>query len=208
MPFRASYASEPEEEGATEFYNNLRMADPAPQSHNHQASATDAGDFIHENNQPRDLSVLLVMEPNPEDLYRNGPDPRRNWSVNDRTDENNPPRHELILLGPGEKKLIEEVDTRVPNACIFTFNKEDHTLGNLLRARLLENPHILFSGYKVPHPLVPSFILRVQTDGEITPKQALIAATTDLVSDLDNLSREFTKEFELVKMAQTTQNGE
>ena len=27
-----------------------------------------------------------------------------------------------------------EKDTKVPNAAIFTFNKEDHTLGNMLRA--------------------------------------------------------------------------
>jgi len=37
----------------------------------------------------------------------------------------------------------------MPNTCIFQFNKEDHTLGNLLRARLLQNNHVLFSGYKV-----------------------------------------------------------
>ena len=41
-----------------------------------------------------------------------------------------------------------------PSTSIFTFNKEDHTLGNLLRSRLLQTPHVTFSAYKVPHPLV------------------------------------------------------
>lgn len=44
------------------------------------------------------------------------------------------------------------------------------------------------------------FILRVQTDGTITPKAALMQACKDLVNDLSILSREFTKEWELRKM--------
>lgn len=101
-------------------------------------------------------------------VEKGGTKPHKEWAVHDQTDGNVLDRHELILLGPGEKKIEEEVDTRklmaieigrhiteliryvgVPNACIFTFNKEDHTLGNLLRSRLLEDPHVLFSGYKV-----------------------------------------------------------
>jgi hypothetical protein len=52
----------------------------------------------------------------------------------------------------------------------------------------------------VPHPLFATFELRVQTDGEITPKEALAACCKAIVSDLGQLSREFTKEFELRKM--------
>jgi DNA-directed RNA polymerase subunit L len=52
----------------------------------------------------------------------------------------------------------------------------------------------------VPHPLFANFELRVQTDGEITPKDALVACCKGIVSDLGQLSREFTKEFELRKM--------
>lgn len=62
---------------------------------------------------------------------------------------------------------------------------------------------------KVPHPLVNKLELRVQTDGEITPKDALLGACHDTVKDLGTLSREFTKEFELRKMvgAAQQQNG-
>lgn len=53
---------------------------------------------------------------------------------------------------------------------------------------------------QVPHPLFPKFELRVQTDGSLTPKEALLTACRDSVSDLNTLSREFTKEYELRKM--------
>ncbi|PQE12315.1 hypothetical protein CJF31_00000512 [Rutstroemia sp. NJR-2017a BVV2] len=129
---------------------------------------------------------------------------------------NAPERFELFILGEGEKKCTEAADTRTPNSSIFTFNKEDHTVANLLRAYLLKDPHVLFSGYKrillmafcafkltsgtVPHPLFSKFELRIQTDGEITPKEALVTCCRNLVSELEVFSREFTKEFELRKM--------
>ena len=42
----------------------------------------------------------------------------------------------------------------------------------------------MFSGYKVPHPLVPEVVIRVQTDGEISPQEAFSSALTDLVSEV------------------------
>lgn len=58
--------------------------------------------------------------------------------------------------------------------------------------------------------MVPKFELRVQTDGEIVPKEAVVTACHELVRDLGILSREFTKEYELRKMVgagQQQQNG-
>ncbi|KAI9717505.1 MAG: hypothetical protein M1812_004646 [Candelaria pacifica] len=115
--------------------------------------------------------------------------------------DNVPDRFELFLLGEGERKVTVVPDTRVPSTAVFTFNKEDHTLGNLLRAQLFKNTHVLFSAYKVPHPLVASFELRVQTDGEITPTQAVVQASKECVNDLSVLARKFTEEFELHKAA-------
>ncbi|KAL8675352.1 MAG: hypothetical protein Q9168_000309 [Polycauliona sp. 1 TL-2023] len=122
-------------------------------------------------------------------------------------EENIPNRFETFLLADGEKKVTEEPDTRVQSASVFTFNREDHTLGNMLRSRLLSSPNVFFSGYKVPHPLFSTFELRVQTDGSITPRQALLQACRDLVTDLGLLSREFTKEWELRKMVGDNVDG-
>ncbi|KAI4118980.1 MAG: hypothetical protein LQ345_001062 [Seirophora villosa] len=143
-------------------------------------------------------TILSTMGiPNPEAAHRDRPS----------AEENVPNRFELFLLGDGEKKVTEETDTRIPSTSVFKFNKEDHTLGNMLRARLLQSPHVLFSGYKVPHPLFSNFDLRIQTDGTMTPRQALVQACKDLVTDLGLLSREFTKEWELRKMVGESMDG-
>ncbi|KJX93014.1 DNA-directed RNA polymerase II subunit like protein [Zymoseptoria brevis] len=114
---------------------------------------------------------------------------------------NAPDRFESFLLADNEKKVEVDPETRVPNAAMFTFNKEDHTLGNLLRAKLAKAEHVLFAGYQVPHPLFAQFKLRVQTDGEVSPKEAVVQACKELVAELQSLDQEFTKEWELKKIA-------
>ncbi len=49
-------------------------------------------------------------------------------------------------------------------------------------------------------PIISKFELRVQTDGTLSPRAALMQCCKDLVNDLSILSREFTKEYELRKM--------
>ncbi|KAH7132503.1 DNA-directed RNA polymerase [Dendryphion nanum] len=106
-----------------------------------------------------------------------------------------PSRFELFLLGDGEKKVETREETSAPNTTLFTFNKEDHTLGNLLTQRLHKYPHVTFSAYKVPHPLFATFELRVSTDGSVTPKEAVITACKDIVNELEVLNRSFATEW-------------
>lgn len=103
---------------------------------------------------------------------------------------NAPPTFESFLLFE-EKKIIKEQDTKVPNAAIFTINKEDHTLGNMIRNQLLKDPNVLFAGYKVPHPLEHKFILRIQTTSDYTPQDALMNAITDLLAELSLFEERF-----------------
>jgi DNA-directed RNA polymerase II subunit RPB11 len=78
-----------------------------------------------------------------------------------------------------------------------------------LRARLLSTPHVLFAGYRVPHPLFHNFELRVQTDGAVTPSEAIITCCTDIMRDLNTMQREWTKEMELHRMVKDgANNGE
>lgn len=102
---------------------------------------------------------------------------------------------------------ILTIPAEVANAAQFTFEKEDHTLANMLRDRLFRLDHVTFAAYKVPHPLFANFELRIHTDGEISPKDALIAACRELITELQTLDQEFTKEFELKKMAADIPNG-
>ncbi|KAF8451512.1 DNA-directed RNA polymerase [Terfezia claveryi] len=115
---------------------------------------------------------------------------------------NAPDRFELFILGEGEQKVTMQPDTRSPNTAIFTFNKEDHTLGNLLRATLAKHDDVLFVAYKVPHPLFANFELRVQTTERTTPKDVVVAACKGLIGELTNLRNNLTREFELKRMAQ------
>lgn len=47
----------------------------------------------------------------------------------------------------------------------------------------------------------------MQTDGSVSPKEAVIKACRDIVGDLGTLSREFTKEWELKKLSRTMEDG-
>ncbi|CAI5440963.1 unnamed protein product [Caenorhabditis angaria] len=100
---------------------------------------------------------------------------------------NAPAAFESFLLFEGDKKIEIEKDTKVPNAAVFTINKEDHTLGNMLKCQLLRDPQVLFAGYKNPHPLEHKILLRVQTTAESTPADALNSAITDLIGELSIL---------------------
>uniref|UniRef100_A0A915D8B4 Probable DNA-directed RNA polymerase II subunit RPB11 n=1 Tax=Ditylenchus dipsaci TaxID=166011 RepID=A0A915D8B4_9BILA len=104
---------------------------------------------------------------------------------------NAPPAYESFLLAEGEKKVVVEKDTKVPNAAVFTFHKEDHTLGNLLKHQLLKDPQVLFAGYRNPHPLFHKINLRIQTTPETTPADALNSAITDLLAELSLFDERF-----------------
>ncbi|GJJ15072.1 hypothetical protein Clacol_009347 [Clathrus columnatus] len=108
---------------------------------------------------------------------------------------NAPNRHELFVLDDGEKGVEVIEDTKIPNAATFKIIKQDHTLGNMLRSQLLAMPSILFAGYKVPHPLEPYFILKIQTDGSITPTEALEQAGNALLKLISDLQAKFKAEF-------------
>ena len=86
-------------------------------------------------------------------------------------------------------------------------NKEDHTLGNMVRDKLLHHPNVTFAAYKVPHPLFAKFELRVQTDGEVTPKEALKSACRELIGEIHTFRTRFKAAYELTKMSKG-QNGD
>ncbi|KAH8917909.1 DNA-directed RNA polymerase II [Atractiella rhizophila] len=113
---------------------------------------------------------------------------------------NAPTRYELFNLAEGENRLQIQEDTKIPNAATITVNKEDWTIANLLRSQLLLMDSVLFAGVQVPHPLEPRFVLKVQTDGSLTPIQAVKDAITKLVVTLDNLRKECQNKFNTAKV--------
>eukprot|EP00033_Pygsuia_biforma_P002071 GCRY01002300.1.p1 GENE.GCRY01002300.1~~GCRY01002300.1.p1 ORF type:complete len:120 (-),score=17.49 GCRY01002300.1:168-527(-) len=109
---------------------------------------------------------------------------------------NAPERFELFVLPDGVKKVTVERDTKIPNACSMIIEKEDHTLGNILRMELLRDPKVIFAGYKVPHPLVHNLVLKVQTTPAISPITATQNAISRLNAELSNIEKAFAKEVE------------
>ena len=60
---------------------------------------------------------------------------------------------------------------------------------------VLSVPGVLFCGYKVPHPLYPYFLLKIQTDGTLTPEALLEEACRKLIGTLASLETKFKREF-------------
>ena len=71
-------------------------------------------------------------------------------------------------------------------------NKEDHTVGNLLRMQLLRDPNVRFAGYFHPHPLVYYLNMKVQTNNStVAPVEVLSSAIEDLANETDHLITQF-----------------
>ncbi|GKY97273.1 hypothetical protein MPSEU_000685700 [Mayamaea pseudoterrestris] len=97
----------------------------------------------------------------------------------------------------GEQKIEYSIDTKTENAGTFRFNKEDHTIGNLLRLQLLRDPNVKFAGYIHPHPLLNYIDLRVQTTtSNVAPTEVLSNAMEDLGSETDHLMMQFQEGLE------------
>ena len=108
---------------------------------------------------------------------------------------NAPERSASFLLDEdsGEEKITYASDTKVSNAGTFTVNKEDHTIGNLVRMQLLRDPNVRFAGYMLPHPLIHKFDLKIQTSSStVAPVEVLSAAIEDLANETDHLITQTT----------------
>ncbi|KAF3914714.1 hypothetical protein AA313_de0207302 [Arthrobotrys entomopaga] len=174
------------------------------------------GEILGESPRPTSASKTISLPPD-EAFARFKKDnfstmSRQPWrnrphGFSDVADLSAPDRFELFIMQDGEEKVTAVDETRVPNCVTFTFNKEDHTLGNLLRAQLLKDPKVLFAGYKIPHPLFPNFELRVQTTDETNPRAAVVKASQELIKDLTIFRNNFTREWELKKMIEPGKEG-
>ena len=121
---------------------------------------------------------------------------------------NAPDRYELFILPDGVPKLQIETDPKTPNTIIVTFEREDHTLGNLLVQQLLKNEKVLFAAYKIEHPLFPVFKMRIQTRSEdYRPQAALKQACNSIIVTLGNLKEKFDQEWRIKMLSQDNYNG-
>ncbi|CDW83457.1 rna polymerase ii core subunit [Stylonychia lemnae] len=108
------------------------------------------------------------------------------------------------------QRVIYADDSRVRHQGILTIKQEDHSLGNLVRHQLLENPRVKFSGYRKPHPLeehveikvfLSIFLIpfQVQTNGEVAPPTAIIQAADQLYKMLQKLNESLLQQAQLFR---------
>lgn len=92
-------------------------------------------------------------------------------------------------------------DSRIPSTSTITLNRQDHTVSNLLSNEIRKNENVIFSGYRVPHPLVPKAEIRVQTKPNTqTPKDVLKDAATKLLADVNNFEESVKTELHRVEI--------
>eukprot|EP01066_Platyproteum_vivax_P000829 Platyproteum_vivax@DN10922_c0_g1_i1.p1 len=104
---------------------------------------------------------------------------------------NRPEAGELLHLPSGVNRVEYTPDQKLPYTGYFTIWLEDHSVGNLIRTRLLESEKdVRFAGYKVPHPLENKLLLRVQTRS-IDPREITDHALTSLRKEVEALGGAF-----------------
>lgn len=57
---------------------------------------------------------------------------------------------------------------------------------------LLQDDHVIFAGYRQPHPLQHNIQIKVQTDGDESPVEAMQNSVDHLIQQIDELKRQFT----------------
>ncbi|KAG9301765.1 hypothetical protein G9A89_003312 [Geosiphon pyriformis] len=119
---------------------------------------------------------------------------------------NAPDRFELFILPEGVKKITYTPDPVVEKAATFVIEKEDHTIGNLIRYQLLKENQVTFAGYKMPHPLEHIVTVKVQTVKETAPETMMAKALNDLIGLTGHLRQKFVEELAKAKAANIKEN--
>ncbi|KAI8326371.1 RBP11-like subunits of RNA polymerase [Martensiomyces pterosporus] len=107
---------------------------------------------------------------------------------------NAPERFEMFVLPEGARKIDIIKDSKMPNCIQFNIQKEDHTLANILRYKLLKHPQVMFAAYRSPHPLEYFVEIKVQTTSRTTPIAVMKEAIQSLVLEYGNIRSKFENE--------------
>ncbi len=70
----------------------------------------------------------------------------------------------------------------------------NHTLLNILKHELSQEPTVIAASYAVRHPLIPKPVMLVQTKQGTEPKKVVLAALAKLKKNLANFKKSAAKE--------------
>lgn len=93
-------------------------------------------------------------------------------------------------------RISYEIDTKLADSGTFIIQKEDHTLGNIVRMSLLDDRRVLFAGYRIPHPLVPSMNVKIRTRPTADPTGVMKDALDRLGSEFRSLEEQMKRGIE------------
>jgi DNA-directed RNA polymerase subunit L len=88
-------------------------------------------------------------------------------------------------------KILKKAD----NELKIEIEGSTHGLCNLLTKALLEDKHVDFAGYDVPHPLAASPIIIIKMKGKTKPEDALLEAVEKVKDANDAFAKELNRVF-------------
>ncbi|MBI2650096.1 DNA-directed RNA polymerase subunit L [Candidatus Woesearchaeota archaeon] len=89
-----------------------------------------------------------------------------------------------------EIKILDDKKNRL----IVEVKGVDHTLCNAVKAELWNDKHVKIATYSIRHPQISVPQIIVETDGEESPKNALINAVQRLQKNNSKFKKEFVRE--------------
>ena len=97
-------------------------------------------------------------------------------------------RYEKFVLPEDVNKVSVEKDPKITNAIAITVEREDHTIGNLVRHQLHRDSEVLFCGYKISHPLEHRVVFSVKSVDTIEPITCFKISLKLLEDEMDDIS--------------------
>lgn len=96
----------------------------------------------------------------------------------------------ILFQSTMELNIVEDKK----NKLVFESDNLGHTFCNILKKELWNDKHIKIATYSIAHPLVSKPRMIVETDGGVTPRQALNSAVGRLKKYSEKFKKEFSKE--------------
>jgi len=89
-----------------------------------------------------------------------------------------------------EIKILDDKKNRL----MIEIKGADHTLCNMMKVEILNDKHVKIATYNIRHPQISVPQMLTETDGEVSPKNALINAVQRLHKSNEKFKKEFLKE--------------
>ncbi len=96
----------------------------------------------------------------------------------------------FLVIGNMEIKIIDDKK----NKLVVEVKGADHTLCNAIKTELWNDKHVKIATYSIRHPEISMPQMLVETDGEESPRNALVNAFQRLQKNNSKFKKEFAKE--------------